>query len=226
MLAYRWSEDQKRKRELGFESLQYQINPHFLFNTLNTLKWIAVINDVPVLEDGISSLSSLLQNTLLHKDDAVSVDEEITNLKHYFTIQRIRYADSFNVIYNLDDSLLRYKVPRLILQPLAENSIIHGTAKGLNHINITINCTDYDEDNILLELAEYGSGFDEKEVTSKQINSGKSSKFSGIGLTNVDERLKLYFGADYGLRIFSKIDEGTTIQIIIPKEWQKGTADV
>jgi len=208
-------EDQRRKRELELAALQYQINPHFLFNTLGTLKWLAVINDAPaVISDGITSLSQLLRGILLSDDELVSVREELDNLSHYLAIQRIRYADCFNVVEEIDETVLSCPIPRFILQPLVENSVLHGSESG-RRITVTISCRRQDEC-VLLEISDDGNGFD-----IESVNKHSHKKFSGIGISNVDERLKLYYGDEHGLEIYSKPGEGTICRVIIPESKQE-----
>lgn len=207
--------DQKRKRELELQMLQSQINPHFLFNTLNTLRWLAIINQVPVLSNGITSLSELLRSTILDSNEEITIEQELQNLSNYFEIQKIRYADSFQVEYTVNDELIQCPIPKFILQPVAENAIIHGLSEHGKSINITIKVERKDQF-IYIEIMDDGKGFD--------INSFKSSdnnkKLSGIGITNVDERIKLYYGEEYGLFITSVIGKGTCCTIIIPYESQ------
>lgn len=210
-LADKSKRDERKKRDLELERLQYQINPHFLFNTLNTLKWVAVINEVPVLEEGISSLSQLLQSTLMQKDETISIGEEIENLKHYFAIQKIRYADCFTVEYRVDESLLAHKVPRFILQPLAENAILHGMREGGQCIHIIIDCHRMPNGDISLTVEDDGLGFEAAAVREMQ-----KERFSGIGLSNVHERIRLHFGKPYGLQIESRLNTGTVCRIVLP----------
>ena len=207
--------DQKRKRELELQMLQSQINPHFLFNTLNTLRWLSIINQVPVLSNGISSLSELLRSTILDRNEEITIEQELHNLSNYFEIQKIRYADSFQVEYAIDDELRQCLIPKLILQPVAENAIIHGLSEHGRSIKITIKVQQRDQF-IDIEITDNGKGFD--TTTSKSSDNNK--KLSGIGITNVDERIKLYYGEEYGLFITSVIGEGTCCKIIIPYESQ------
>ena len=210
-MAYQWQLDQARKRELELRALQYQINPHFLFNTLNSLKWVAEMNEVPVLYNGIESLSSLLQNTLIKKDEMIPLSEELENLRHYFSIQKIRYGDCFDVLYSINENLEQYPVPRFILQPLAENAVIHGTALGGKPIQISVTGHAGTSNDIVLCIEDNGAGFSQNALP---ISSG--GKFSGIGLSNVDERLKLYYGAGYGLHLSSTPGRGTRCEIRLP----------
>ncbi len=206
--------DQKRKRELELQMLQYQINPHFLFNTLNTLKWLAVIKQVPIVEEGITSLAELLKSTLIIKDEFITIDAELKNLEHYFSIQKIRYADSFNVNYHIHEDLKSHLIPKFILQPIAENSIIHGCIEAEAKLQIDVSCYIEDENTIVLEIKDNGKGFDSSQFKSTE----KKSKLTGIGASNVSERLLLYFGVPYGLFINSQIGEGTTCILKIPSQ--------
>ena len=202
-------DDQRRKRDLELKALQYQINPHFLFNTLSTLKWVAVMDGAsPVVSDGIAALSQLLRSVLLNKDEMVPLHEELENLMHYFTIQKIRYADCFKVVEDIDASILTHHVPRFILQPLAENAVIHGSAGGERDIIITVRCKKV-SGGIRLEIQDNGSGFDPEAA-----QHSNEEKFSGIGLANVNERLMLYFGK--ALEIESVIGEGTICRVFVP----------
>ena len=204
--------DGRRKRELELEMLQYQINPHFLFNTLNTLRWVAVLNEVPVLSEGISSLAQLLQSTLLEKDEMIPLSEELENVKHYVSIQRIRYGDSFQFDCRVEDALESVLVPRFILQPLVENAILHGAWGNGRSIRITVSAESFNDSDMLLAVVDDGQGFDPQDMT-RPIKE----RFSGIGLPNVHERLTLTFGAPYGLTVESTPGEGTVCRILLPK---------
>lgn len=207
-MARQWKRDQARQRELELHALQYQINPHFLFNTLNSLKWVADLNDVPILSEGIESLSRLLQSTLIKKEEMIPLSQELENLHHYVSIQKIRYGNCFDVEYNIPEKLKTYLVPRFILQPLAENSIIHGTDPSGRPIRISISGQQKEND-VFLYLEDDGNGFDPGALET----SSAKEKFSGIGLSNVDERLKLHYGPDYGLHITSAPGKGTQCEI-------------
>ncbi|NLD59787.1 MAG: sensor histidine kinase [Clostridiales bacterium] len=209
-LLHKSKQDERRKRALELEMLQYQINPHFLFNTLNTLKWVAVMNEVPVLSEGISSLSQLLQSTLLGTEEAVPLREELENVRHYISIQKIRFADSFSVDYAVDESLLCVPVPRFILQPLVENAIIHGAREDGRSVRITIGGERTSSGDIELTVRDDGQGFKAVDV-QKKAREG----FSGIGLSNVHERIRLGYGEPYGLAIESEIGAGTLCTITL-----------
>lgn len=159
LLMDRRQADQVRRRELELEALQYQINPHFLFNTLNSFQWLAVINDVPVVAEGISSLSALLRSTIMKTDEFVPLSEELENLSNYFTVQKIRYGNSFDVCYEIDSKTKSQLLPRFVLQPLAENAIIHGTENMPESIMITVSSTLDGHGNMVIEIRDNGCGF-------------------------------------------------------------------
>ncbi len=200
---------EKKKRELELQMLQYQINPHFLFNTLNTLRLVASMNQDVVVSNGIQSLSELLKNTLINKNEFIPIEEEIANLKHYFSIQTIRYAGNFQVSYEIDKKLVSHLTPKLILQPLAENAVMHGNYNDGTILEIRVRCYE-EEKGIALELGDNGKGFD----TSLEQ---KPKGLGGIGNQNVNDRIRLYFGEEYGLQINSCIGCGTVCKLVIPK---------
>ncbi|MBR5510110.1 MAG: histidine kinase [Lachnospiraceae bacterium] len=209
LLLEQHQESEAKKRELELKILQYQINPHFLFNTLNTLRLVAQMNQDKVVADGILSLSELLKNTLINNQEFITIQEEIDNLKHYFSIQSIRYAGSFHVNYDIPDELNEYLLPKLLLQPLAENSVLHGTYNDGTIIEIYVSCKETGND-LLLEVRDEGKGFDMSDKTSVPKGLG------GIGSRNVNDRIHLYFSGNYGLTVNSSPGEGTCCQIRIP----------
>ena len=209
LLLEQQHESEVRKRDLELKMLQYQINPHFLFNTLNTLCLVAQMNQDKVVAEGIRSLSELLKNTLINDHEFIPIREEIANLKHYFSIQAIRYAGSFHVNYAIPEELERYMLPKLILQPLAENSVLHGSYNDGTIMEIHIRCV-RDGYDLLLEVEDYGKGFDTGDKTAVPKGLG------GIGSRNVNDRIHLYFSDNYGLTVQSTPGEGTLCQIRIP----------
>ena len=202
---------EKKKRELELQMLQYQLNPHFLFNTLNSLRFVAAMHKDQIVSDGIQALSSLLQNTLTNKNEYITIREELENLENYFAILRIRYAGSFEYSFHVEeDELLSCLVPKLILQPLAENSVMHGSSDDGSVMEILI--TVWEEDgHVKMELQDDGKGF---EVTREALAPHKDRK--KIGVSNVNDRIQLNFGREYGLKIDSRPGEGTTCTLTLP----------
>lgn len=197
------------KRDLEIRMLQAQINPHFLFNTLNSLKWTALMNQDYTVSEGLSSLAELLRNTIIDKNELVTIKEELDNIKNYIVIQKIRYGNSFDVEYEVDELLLKNKIIKFILQPIVENSIIHGIDENKENQKIVIKVVE-EKENILISIKDNGKGFNSKEKV-------KDNRLSGIGWNNVDERIKLTFGLSYGTTINSEVNKGTIVKIIIPK---------
>lgn len=206
------AQNEEQKRSLELSILQYQINTHFLFNTLNSLRVVAQMNSVPILEQGISSLSFLLQQTLVKKQEIIPLSQEIENLNHYFTVQSIRYAGMFDVKYHLENDTLACEIPRFALQPLAENAIIHGTANAAIPIIISVESHFSDNKTLEIILRDNGCGFDQDEVKQTDKKCG-----SGIGVDNVNQRIKLHYGASYGLKLESHPGEGTVCYLTLPR---------
>ena len=203
---------EKKKRELELQMLQYQLNPHFLFNTLNSLRFVAAMHKDQIVSDGIQALSSLLQNTLTNKNEYITIQEELENLENYFSILRIRYAGSFEYSFHVEeDELLSCLVPKLILQPLAENSVMHGSSDNGTVMEIQITCWREDE-NVIIELSDDGKGF---EVTVDALAPHPERK--RIGVANVNDRIQLNFGRKYGLKINSQPGKGTTCTLTLPE---------
>ena len=203
---------EKKKRELELQMLQYQLNPHFLFNTLNSLRFVAAMHKDQIVSDGIQALSSLLQNTLTNKNEYITIQEELENLENYFSILRIRYAGSFEYSFHVEeDELLSCLVPKLILQPLAENSVMHGSSDNGTVMEIQITCWRENKD-VMIELSDDGKGF---EVTDDALAPHPERK--RIGVANVNDRIQLNFGRKYGLKIDSQPGHGTTCTLTLPE---------
>ena len=205
-------DQEKKKREMELQMLQYQLNPHFLFNTLNSLRFVAAMHKDQIVSDGIQALSSLLQNTLTNKNEYITIKEELENLENYFSILRIRYAGSFEYSFHVeDDELLTCLVPKLILQPLAENSVMHGSSDDGSVMEIQITLWE-ENGHIVIELNDDGKGF---EVTQESLAPHKERR--KIGISNVNDRIQLNFGREYGLHIDSHPGEGTTCTLTLPR---------
>lgn len=204
--------EQQAKRDAELKMLQAQINPHFLFNTLNSLKWSAMLGGNESVTSGIESLSELLRSTIMVKDEFIPLHTEIANLLHYATIQRIRYGDSFVLHTEVDEELSGLLVPKFILQPIVENSILHGVGDGERRVGIWVKAT-LQNHMLTISIADNGKGFDMNHVKAKRESH---SKLSGLGMANVDERIKLHFGAAFGLVTSSAVGEGTKTVITVP----------
>ncbi len=202
--------EQILKRESEIKMLQAQINPHFLFNTLSTLKWIAVMNEDTSVSNGLGALAKLLRDTIVNSKEFITVREEIYNIKNYIVIQKLRYGDSFDVNYNIKEDVYELKIIKFILQPIVENCILHGFDEDKDNQKIDIYISKM-EKYLEIIIRDNGKGFDSKE--SKKKNKGN---LSGIGYKNVFERIKLTYGADCEMDLKSIICYGTEVRILIP----------
>ncbi|XID92050.1 sensor histidine kinase [Paenibacillaceae bacterium WGS1546] len=213
-LIFQVETEQQAKRDAELKMLQAQINPHFLFNTLNSLKWSAMMSGNEAVKQGIESLSELLRNTILVKEELIPLEKEIDNLLHYATIQRIRYGDSFKLVFAMSDrELYASLVPKFILQPIVENSILHAGSEDGRRIGIRVEGVK-EGANMKIVISDDGKGFDMEDVRARKSSS--HAKLSGIGIGNVDERIRLHFGPTYGLATRSAPNEGTVTVITLP----------
>lgn len=201
--------EQEQKRETQFQLLQAQINPHFLFNTLNTLHFLALMNDDKPVGEGISALAKLLRNTITDQKDEVSVAEEIENLKNYIIIQKLRYGDLFETVYNIDEEVKDCKILKFLLQPIVENSILHAFEEDREHQLLTIRAQKYHH-YLKISIGDNGKGFKPKERKNSNRN------LSGIDIDNISERIRLMYGEKYSMQIQSSIGFGTIVTLLLP----------
>ncbi len=207
-------EKQKLIRESELKALQAQINPHFLYNTLETIICMAKSeNDVIRIT---AALAKLLRTGISKGQELITIEEEIEHVRSYLIIQKTRYANKFDFTINIDPDIYKFRIIKIILQPLVENAIYHGIKKKKTngHINITGNLNGK---GIVLQVIDDGIGMSDKRIREVFENDYSDFSNSGIGISNVNERLKLYFGNQYGLFCKSKENEGTEFNIFIPK---------
>lgn len=209
-------DEQEEKRKLELKALQHQINPHFLYNTLDSIIWMAESKDeniVPMTE----ALSKLFRISLSRGKELISLSDELDHVRNYLFIQSMRYLNKFDYEITAPQELLSCKTLKLILQPIVENSIYHGIKNMQGKGSIKINASEENE-KLVIKIQDNGIGMDE-EMLERLLNEPvgeKSSKGSGIGVHNVNERIKLYFGEQYGLRFESELDKGTTAYVYLP----------
>lgn len=208
--------EQGLKREAEITALQAQINPHFLYNTLNTMKWMAVIQKADKMAQIIDDLTALLQFTAKKTEELISIDEEVETLKKYINIQKFRYYDRFDVKFDIPRPVLDMRILKFTLQPIIENSIFHGfetlTSGGL--IEVKGEVADND---VKLTIKDNGVGMDEekaREILLKDTND--KNRFNKIGINNVHRRIRLHFGEKYGLTVNSSPGNGTEVTVLIP----------
>lgn len=200
-------------------ALQSQINPHFLFNTLDTIYLMSLsqTNGENAVSNMIASLADLLRLNMETKDHFISISEEIEYTHIYLDIQKIRYGNKFNVIWNVDTAIINHKIIKLTIQPLIENSIYHG-AKPINKCcEIIVNGYMMDN-NVVLEISDNGKGMSEERLqyVLQILDYDDNKQETHIGLSNVNTRLRLMFGEQYEIDIKSKLNAGTTITLVFP----------
>jgi len=210
---------EKEKRIAEIHALQMQINPHFLYNTLTSIKWLIWQNANDKSVKTIDALIALLQNTISNKNEMITIDEEIQNLKNYVFINHIRYGNKIKVNYFVNPECNNYKIPKLILQPFIENSFFHGfTDRDEGLISVFIN---KDKNNIIAEIIDNGVGIPESSLDNIFDSHSLKEHFTSIGINNVNDRIKLLYGDNYGVTISSELNFGTSIKIIFPIEINK-----
>ncbi|MFY9284703.1 MAG: histidine kinase [Miniphocaeibacter sp.] len=213
------------QKNAEIEALQSQINPHFLYNTLDSINWMLLEKEEYEISNIIISLGDILKYSMDINNGFVPLSDEINNIENYLLIQKNRFEDKLQFSIDIPNEMLGEKVPKLILQPIVENSIIHGVDSEQYDIaiNITIDAYFVDE-NINIEIVDNGVGIDAKKV--KKLNEyleKDTDDLNSIGLKNVNRRIKLYFGEDFGIKIYSKRNVGTKVVITIPREGESVT---
>lgn len=205
-------ETQKAQRKAEIKALQMQISPHYIYNTLASIKWLVYKNDVEETTKTIDAFISLLRNTISNTDEFITVEQELVNLENYVLINHTRYGDAIQVEYYVANDCYDCLLPKLVLQPFIENAFFHAFPSGQSGvIQIFISETDQTLD---IRIMDDGIGMDEEQA--KDVIRQKKEHFSGIGIHNVQDRLQLLYGADYGITIESQKERGTSVKIRLP----------
>lgn len=203
--------EQEERRKAELNALQMQINPHFLYNTLTSIKYLAKQQRLDEVDETIHSLISILQNVIGKTDSMTTVRDEIENLGYFIYINQVRYGNGIKVDYQIARDCYDLMMPKLIIQPFIENAFFHGfVGTDVGNITVFINS---DERLLMIEVIDNGVGMANSETT---INE-KKYHFSGIGINNVHERIQLLYGEEYGIEVYSEVGEGTSIIIKLPK---------
>lgn len=216
-------EDEREKKNLEIKMLQAQINPHFLYNTLDSIRWIAVIQKNASIVKMVTALSGLLKNMAKGFNEKVTMRAELDFLSDYITIEKMRYMEMFDVEIDVaEEELYQAKIIKLTLQPLVENAIFSGIEPGGKNGSIKIRIWQQEE-KLCISVKDDGVGMTEEKIQDIMNNpqKRKGDTMSGIGLPNVDQRIKLVYGDEYGLRIKSQVGEYTEILVILPMEYEK-----
>jgi len=209
-------EHQKEKRQRELQVLQSQINPHFLYNTLDTLQWKALEYGAHEMADLIMSLSSFFRISLSKGREFITLEKELEHVKSYLSIQQHRYRDILNYEISCDKGLYKLCLPKILIQPLVENAIYHGIKPSLKRGNISINIFE-EHDNLNIVVEDDGVGIPEEKLTNIRDNLHRHLTSSNYGLYNVSQRIYLHYGDKYGLNIESRESAGTKITVSLPK---------
>lgn len=205
---------QKQKRKAEISALQMQINPHYIYNTLASIKWLIFQKDIEKSTTTIDAFISLLRNTISNMDEYITVEQDLENLKNYVLINNTRYGDRIQVEYFVTYGCEHYKIPKMILQPFVENSFFHGFPYNeRGSIKILIRTAG---GKLQIQITDNGVGMTQEQIQKLADKGIKTEHFSGIGINNIHDRLKLIYGEEYQITIESKENEGTEVTILIP----------
>lgn len=211
--------EQLNLRAAELQLLQEQINPHFLYNTLDTIIWLSESGDTEHVVKMVTSLSDFFRTTLSKGKDFIPVEEEKLHIQSYLEIQQFRYRDIMEYEIHFSDEVCQYEMLKLTLQPLVENALYHGikNKRGMGHIQV---CGRKEGENLVFEVTDDGIGMTKQRLCEvRQLIRGERTRdqeHSGFGLFNIDQRIRLYYGQEYGLTLESTYREGTQMQVMIP----------
>lgn len=208
--------EQEEKRRSELDALQSQINPHFLYNTLDSIVWMIEGERYQEAICMVTDLASLFRISLSKGKNIISIKDEILHARNYMNIQKIRYKDKFSIEYDIEEEIYEYATVKLIIQPLLENAIYYGIEYMYGDGEILVKGYKCEED-IYIEVTDNGMGMTKEVVDSLLTDQNRvRAKGSGVGLINVHKRIQLRYGEVYGLTIESCPDEGTTVRIHLP----------
>jgi two-component system sensor histidine kinase YesM len=218
-------QEQKAKRKNELKALQNQMTPHFLYNTLDSIIWMAEWGKNKEVVLMTSSLAKLMRQSISNDREVVSVAEEVAYTESYLTIQKLRYKDKLEYEISVDEDIQQLEIVKLILQPLVENAIYHGIkykeGKGMLRV-----LGWREEECIVLQVQDNGKGMDEETLEHIFEKHVRDTKSNGVGLNNVRERIQLYYGAEYGISFQSRPDLGTTATVRIPARKEAAHAEI
>lgn len=209
-------EKEKLKKEAEQKFLDAQIEPHFLYNSINSIQYVAHMRGESEIETVSTALSELFRSVLSNKKDFITLWEEKEYIDNYILIERFKYTKNFELIWDVEEELWGYQIPKLLLQPIVENALIHGIADKEGGI---INAKVYsDTDTVIIKIMDNGKGIARKKLQELQenINKNQGARFRRVGIANVFERIKLIFGEEYGGNIYSYQNAFTCVELKLP----------
>jgi two-component system sensor histidine kinase YesM len=210
-------EDERKMRHAELRLLQEQINPHFLYNTLDTIVWLIESDSADEAVDMVVSLSQFFRLVLSHGAENISIRDEEWHIRSYLKIQQARYHDILDYEIDIDPELYPYQIQKLTLQPLVENALYHGIKYKRAKGKITITGR-LQGRRIFLVVEDNGVGMEPEKLSKlrREIEQPCKDTEGGFGLANVNERIRIYFGDYYGMQIDSALGEGTRVTVVIP----------
>jgi len=212
-------ENERQKTQIYYESLIAQVNPHFLYNTLNSIKWTATLSNAPNVVNLLVSLGTLLEASTSRRGDFVTLGQELEYVRHYMNLQYARYGEGIRLHFNVSDEAKNLYIPKFIIQPIVENTIIHAfdqhELKGYIHIQAVLH-----EDYLMLFIKDNGKGISREKILEILNNNDdkmyNSNKRMGIGISSVHRRIQILYGATYGLIFSTEMGDGTTFRLKLP----------
>lgn len=205
-----------KQKEAEIRALEAQITPHFLYNTLDNISWVAIDNREYQISDMIVSLAKILRYSIDRSNNIVNIEEEIEWLKRYMNLQQIQEKKTFTYTVALDRGIINYKIRKMLLQPFVENAIIHGFREKKENNHIQVNIGLYGE-YISIHIHDNGSGISQEILNDINKRQGKDDNSKHIGISNAIGRIKMYYGEDASVCLKSKLASGTDVFILIPK---------
>lgn len=207
------------REKYRFESLRAQLNPHFLFNSLNTIRWMAILRKADNIVENVDALVNLMNYSMSRGSEFVALREEIEHIRSYVHIQNSRYGGKIELEVEVDSVMMDMQIIRFILQPAVENAIIHGYKDANRQGTILVKAIP-EQNNLALYVMDDGVGIEQDRLASilveEQVKRGNEKKISGIGLKIVNERLKMSYGHKYGVWIESEAGKGTVVKFLLP----------
>ncbi len=219
-------EEEAKKKELEYKTLQSQINPHFVYNVLNSIKIMARLQSADSIYTMVESFGDLLKEVSKGVDDKITIDKEFVLLEKYVYLQKIRKKGLIRTEYTIQPGCENGLIIKFLLQPLVENAILHGfeKKKGMEIIKIS---AERQSDNLLIRIRDNGVGMTEEEIEKLFENNGVTkSQYNQIGIKNIQERIKILYGPQYGLSYESELNKYTTVNVLLPFEEKRRETDV
>ncbi|MEC0202294.1 sensor histidine kinase [Paenibacillus lautus] len=226
-LLNRVKDEYQQKEDMRFRALQAQINPHFVLNTLNNIKWMAYIRNDKEVGDMLSSLGGVLEQSIGRGGTLIPLRQEIQYIENYIELMKMKFNDKLLVDYDIPEELMDQEVIKIMLQPVIENSLMHGI-EPMNGVGRILVRAKRQEDRFLLTVEDNGVGMSPEKLQElrSRLAAGSEELPERIGIKNVHDRIRLQYGDPYGIQIHSRIHEGTAVAFLLPaKKMQEGVND-